>query len=1008
VVLPEELIEKLQEENSRAETILYLGFQLPIGWEVSDSICFVGDMDGIFTYSEKRTTEMEKIDPAKHDHYWWVGETTPPLSITCGSLYCYPEIKTDNQGGDFSIDYMLGYNGTLNTRRWNNQFINIGTEDTVYVTTPNEFGPGSINDAIKVVKHDGVIIFDFQNPETILITEEIRIYKDVTIRGNENAIPVLACENPCRTIKIEDDLKVDISNLQIHNGYAGSGGGLYCGEKSLVTLNNITFQKNRADNDGGAIFCGEESRLNIKNTIILSNSAQDGGGVYCDMKSKVMLENVKFTDNIASGLGGGLYANNMDIILTDIDLKMNSANKGGAIYTEGGSPLLEKVSISKNNAGQGGGIFFENATTPILKNVFITENSATNGGGGLYINNSFPLFDSEERCNIYLNVSMNGGDFLTNNSIEVVVDTFSVLSPNKFHATPFSLYNFDILNGKMQQFDGDLYVSPAGDNLASGLNENEPMRNIWAAFSKILADSLHNNTIYLSEGTYSPSSNDELFPINVPDYISIQGASESTTIIDAEGKANIFNIHEVNNTMISNLTITGGSSEFGGGICCEYSDPLLQNLIIESNIALKGGGMYCNYSNPLINEVSFINNMAEDTNYSEGEGGGILLRNSNPELSNIEFSENRAKRGGAIKCRFSNPYMNNINIFNNSANLGGGIYLDFSDPLIMNMNLLQNNADSRGGALYAYQSNSVFINVKVCENSAPDNGGGFFFNVSTPLLYNMIFNGNTSTKRGGGIYCTTTELFLSNGTFANNVAGIEGGGIYSFRNSSLLITNSILWDNVPEEVCLSQGYSTNTLSLSYSDVKGDTAGVVANENILNWMNGNIAADPLFCGSGSDPCDLVDMSPCIDAGNPDTTGLNLPLRDLLGDIRILDGNGDGLAIVDMGAYEYIGTHVGEGSLQVASSRLQVFPNPTRGISDIRYHLPAGQAGISDTRYVSLGIFDLNGNELTMLEEINQSPGDYKIKFNASTLPAGIYLVRLQAGEVVVTEKLVVMR
>ncbi|MCD4696002.1 MAG: right-handed parallel beta-helix repeat-containing protein [Bacteroidales bacterium] len=43
--------------------------------------------------------------------------------------------------------------------------------------------------------------------------------------------------------------------------------------------------------------------------------------------------------------------------------------------------------------------------------------------------------------------------------------------------------------------------------------------------------------------------------------------------------------------------------------------------------------------------------------------------------------------------------------------------------------------------------------------------------------------------------------------------------------------------------------------------------------------------------------LVSTSPCIDAGNPDTTGLNLPLTDILGNPRIYND------IIDMGAVEY---------------------------------------------------------------------------------------------------------
>jgi hypothetical protein len=43
------------------------------------------------------------------------------------------------------------------------------------------------------------------------------------------------------------------------------------------------------------------------------------------------------------------------------------------------------------------------------------------------------------------------------------------------------------------------------------------------------------------------------------------------------------------------------------------------------------------------------------------------------------------------------------------------------------------------------------------------------------------------------------------------------------------------------------------------------------------------------------------SPVIDAG--DNSAPNLPQLDKSGKPRIVDGDGDGIAVIDMGAYEY---------------------------------------------------------------------------------------------------------
>jgi hypothetical protein len=89
--------------------------------------------------------------------------------------------------------------------------------------------------------------------------------------------------------------------------------------------------------------------------------------------------------------------------------------------------------------------------------------------------------------------------------------------------------------------------------------------------------------------------------------------------------------------------------------------------------------------------------------------------------------------------------------------------------------------------------------------------------------------------------------------------------------------------------------------IEYSDVQGGWTG-----------EGNIDGDPLFAdaeGPDGDPATWADNdyrltagSPCIDMGGP-AFAPSPGEVDLDGHLRIWDGNGDGLARVDMGAYEF---------------------------------------------------------------------------------------------------------
>jgi hypothetical protein len=110
---------------------------------------------------------------------------------------------------------------------------------------------------------------------------------------------------------------------------------------------------------------------------------------------------------------------------------------------------------------------------------------------------------------------------------------------------------------------------------------------------------------------------------------------------------------------------------------------------------------------------------------------------------------------------------------------------------------------------------------------------------------------------------------------------------------------------------------------------GENGLYISGSPIMEWLEGNIDEDPQFMLSGDDPFALDAGSPCIDAGTPDTTGLNLPFNDIIGNTRVWDGDGDGNSIIDMGPYEY-GAPVSvpeEGHLnKFYSGNTYIFPNP----------------------------------------------------------------------------------
>ncbi|MCK4256394.1 T9SS type A sorting domain-containing protein [candidate division WOR-3 bacterium] len=346
---------------------------------------------------------------------------------------------------------------------------------------------------------------------------------------------------------------------------------------------------------------------------------------------------------------------------------------------------------------------------------------------------------------------------------------------------------------------------------------------------------------------------------------------------------------------------------------------------------------------------------------------------------------------------------------------GGGIRCDSSSPSLTNLTISGNTAEGImwqsgcGGGIYCFNSNPSLIDVTISVNTAFNEscGGGIYCSNSSPSLTNVIISENTADY-GGGICCIfNPSLDLTNVTITGNTIGGYGGGIYcNFSNLSLV--NCILWNDIPQEVYFFRRGSPSSITVSYSDIQGDSAGIVTNNNgTVYWLDGNIALNPLFIGSGNHPFSLQEESPCIDTGNPDTSGLNLPPWDIVGNERIWDGDGDEIAIIDMGAYEYGAPLVGiDDSIALkptTCSLLQNYPNPSNSQTTIQYSLTL------DSKVV-LKVYNTLAQEIKVLVDKFQSSGIHQVIWDGRnnlgrTVPCGIYFLKFTAREYTETQKLI---
>ncbi|MCW9095481.1 MAG: aryl-sulfate sulfotransferase, partial [Ignavibacteriaceae bacterium] len=81
--------------------------------------------------------------------------------------------------------------------------------------------------------------------------------------------------------------------------------------------------------------------------------------------------------------------------------------------------------------------------------------------------------------------------------------------------------------------------------------------------------------------------------------------------------------------------------------------------------------------------------------------------------------------------------------------------------------------------------------------------------------------------------------------------------------------------------------------------------------------------------------------------------------------------------------------------------QNYPNPFNSLTRIKFQLP-------NRALVTLKIFDILGDEVADLINIEMEQGTYEITFDAAELSSGIYFYRLKAGSFVNTRKMILLK
>ena len=587
-------------------------------------------------------------------------------------------------------------------------------------------------------------------------------------------------------------------------------------EKSITLTSNAIYD----DLSEWLGFAGEWyiDNNNILNTII--NGSQDTNGENFQSTILINSPNAECIEPHVFGFTIA-YGDGTNLIIGE-DPQTEEAIYGflgGGFLSYNALPTI-KYNYIYNNGGtitdKGGGI-------AIISSQYGLEEGG-GGWGGAYCAGDINLSN-----NFYRNNDATYGNTLATNGFEGILymldSIFDVVNCPLGIVPPYWVYvestvevYFENIQGDLCSIVTDVWVSPEGDDYFNtgtypenafqtinfALSMATPM-NFTSLDENISNSTTDNITIYLKEGTYSPSTTGESFPIIMIPNVNLIGQGELLSVIDAELTGTVINMDGCYNNNISGITITGGvdgRGNCGGGIYMNNSDiGFDEGLVRDENITNQ-----------------FFTNIIVEGNMSEF-GGGMCIENISPVFGNVTITENSAYEGSGVYLLNSNPNIINSIIWGN--NVGNNISVSESYPNI-------NYSDIEGGwdeGEANINANPLFDVDFILEEDSPCIDAG------NQNLWNMDLDGTISDMgRYGGSYIIPNFTAYDFGEVGNFPVTAKFT-LYNYRENTITI------DDVDFGI---SSFSTNTsFPISIAEFGLGIINIEANNDELGLIEDNM-------------------------------------------------------------------------------------------------------------------------------------------------------------------------